>query len=79
MRSIVYVWLLIIIFGVGKHPHLKTNACENVKKSKKKKLCKTIKKGPAYTKKVIKLYKTKQRVDILPENNIVLSYSMELN
>jgi hypothetical protein len=49
------------IWGRKKHPQLKTNACENVKKSKKK-LCKTIKKGPAYTKKVIKHYKTKQRV-----------------
>ena len=38
------------IWGRQKHPHLKTNACENVKK-KEKKLCKTIKKGPAYTKK----------------------------
>ena len=36
LKSIGYVWLLIIKFGVGKHPHLKTNACENVKKSKKK-------------------------------------------
>jgi len=51
---------LIIIFGVGKHPHLKTNACENVKKEKN--YVKLSKKALPAQKKVIKHYKTKQRV-----------------